>query len=191
MGYMFLWHPILTTDHQTTSWSLERLTLNDTVYRMSQKALHTGGLAEASSDFCATRYMYRSTKMALSRYSVSVACDHFEQNLQVATPLCLCCFVRSQMHLRPCSPSCAVGTSGDLPTSLYLCIGSNITFFRAVNQIVPGVFISKIKPSSLRLNIWKLFVCQVIFCCAAIVYKNPFISISNEIAQSDWSYYNW
>ena len=90
---------------------------------------------------------------AVSCYSVSVACDHFEQNFQVATPLGRCCLLRSQIHLRLCSSSCAVGTSGDLPSSLCLCIRSNITFFRVVNLIVPGVFISKIKPFSLHLNV--------------------------------------
>jgi hypothetical protein len=102
--------------------------------------------------------MDRSTKTAVSCYSVSVACDHLERNLQVATSLCHCCFVRSQMHLRLYSPSCAVCTSGDLPSSLCLCIRSNITFFRVVNLIVPRVFISKIKP------IFTAFQCLKAFC---------------------------
>jgi hypothetical protein len=107
-----------------------------------KKSLHASDVTER----LVTRDMDRSAKTTVSSYSVSVACDRFEQNLQVARRLWLCCFVLSRMHLRLYTPSCAVGSSVDLPSSPCLCIRSNITFFRFVNQIIPGVFISTIKP---------------------------------------------
>jgi len=165
--------------------------LNDTVYRVSQKSLHTSGLTERPVTFAPpviwTVKRRRPCLVILWPLPVIIL------NRIVRLPHC-CAFV--VLYEVKSNYACVRLHALSVPREIYplycVCV-FGLTLLSSTLKIwlCPEFLLVRLNPFSLHLIVWKLFVCEGIFCCAAIVYKNPFNSISNEIAQSDWSYFNW